>query len=68
MTDDGAENYVKDIVSGEWHLFNSASKELTEENCTLEKTSFSLKEWSMVYLLIIYGILICHMMNYPVPG
>lgn len=40
MTDDGAENYVKDIVSGEWHLFNSASKELTEENCTLEKTSF----------------------------
>ena len=40
MTDDGAENYVKDIVSGEWHLFDSASKELTEENCTLEKTSF----------------------------
>ena len=40
MTDDGAENYVKNIVSGEWHLFDSASKELTEENCTLEKTSF----------------------------
>lgn len=40
MTDDGAENYVKDIVSGEWHLFDSASKELTEENCTLEKTFF----------------------------
>ena len=40
MTDDGAENYVKNIVSGEWRLFDSASKELTEENCTLEKDSF----------------------------
>ena len=40
MTDDGAENYVKNIVSGEWHLFDSASKELTEENSTLEKDTF----------------------------
>ena len=68
MTDDGAENYVKDIVSGEWHLFDSASKELTEETALWKRPLFSLKEWSMVYLLIIYGILICHMMNYPVPG
>ena len=40
MPDDGAENYVKDIVSGEWCLFDSASKELTEENSTLEKDTF----------------------------
>ena len=68
MTEEDAENYVKDIVSGEWCLFDSASKELTEENSTWKRTLFSLKEWSMAYLLIIYGILICHMMNYLVPG
>ncbi len=40
MTKEDAENYVKNIVSGEWHLFDSASKELTEENCTLDKDTF----------------------------
>lgn len=40
MTEEDAENYVKDIVSGEWCLFDSASKELTEENSTLEKDTF----------------------------
>lgn len=42
MTEEDAENYVKDIVSGEWCLFDSASKELTEENSTLEKDTFFL--------------------------
>lgn len=40
MTEEDAENYVKNIVSGEWCLFDSASKELTEENSTLEKDTF----------------------------
>ena len=30
MTDDGAENYVKDIVSGEWHLFNLSLIHISE--------------------------------------
>lgn len=33
-----------------------------------KRTLFSLKEWPMAYLLIIYGILICHTMNYLVLG
>lgn len=40
MTEEEAENHVKNIVSGEWRLFDSASKELTEENSTLEKDTF----------------------------
>lgn len=40
MTEEEAENHVKNIVSGEWRLFDSASEELTEENSTLEKDTF----------------------------
>ncbi len=68
MTEEDAENYVKDIVSGEWCLFDSASKELTEENSTLEKDTFFFERMVNGVPVNIYGILICHMMNYLVPG
>ena len=69
MTEEEAENDVKNIVSGEWRLFDSASKELTEENCTLKKDSFFFERMANgVPVNFIYGILICHMMNYLVPG
>lgn len=40
VTDEEAENDVKNIVSGEWRLFDSTSKELKEDNSTLEKNTF----------------------------
>lgn len=40
VTEKEAGDYVRNIVSGEWKLFDSESKELKEESSTLEMDSF----------------------------
>lgn len=68
MTDDGAENYVRILFLENGTCLTVHQKNSQKKTALWKRPLFSLKEWSMVYLLIIYGILICHMMNYPVPG
>ena len=44
MTDDGAENYVKNIVSGEWRRLTVHQKNLQKKTALWKRILFSLKE------------------------